>query len=472
MNRLPENFLWGGAVAANQLEGAWDVAGKGVSIADVATAGALNKRREYTDGILEGKYYPSHEAIDFYHRFREDIKLLAEMGFKCFRLSIAWSRIYPKGDETVPNEEGLKFYDEVFDECLRYGIEPVVTISHYEMPYALVENYGAWRSRALIDFYLNFARTIFTRYKDKVKYWMTFNEINVIVFQPFIPAGIKLREGERKEQVCFQAGHHQLVASARAVSLGHEINPDFKIGCMLLYPLTYAQTCNPEDVMAAHEAMNKSYFFSDVQVRGYYPSYMKKYFERNEIHIEMESEDEVHLKRGTVDYIGFSYYMSLVAAGDNSKGTGTGGNMLHGGANPYLKASDWGWQVDPVGLRISLNYLYDRYQLPLFIVENGLGAEDVQNEDGSIDDNYRIDYLRQHIAELKKAVILDGVTLMGYTSWGCIDLISAGTGEMKKRYGFIFVDKDNEGNGTLARTRKKSFFWYKKVISSNGEDLD
>jgi 6-phospho-beta-glucosidase len=472
VNQLPKGFLWGGAVAANQCEGAWNVDGKGVSTADVATGGAVDKAREYTDGVIEGKYYPSHEAIDFYHHYKGDIALLAEMGFKCFRTSIAWTRIFPIGDEAEPNEEGLKFYDNLFDECLKYGIEPVVTISHYEMPYGLVEKYGAWRDRRLVDFYVNYCKTIFTRYKDKVKYWMTFNEINVITLHPFIPAGIKLKEGENKEQVIYQAAHHQLVASAKAVKLGHEINPDFKIGCMLLYPLTYAETCNPDDVQAANEAMNNHYFFTDVHVRGYYPNYKKRYFERNNITINMEAEDEEILKQGKVDYIGFSYYMTLVATSDKEKQSAAGGNMLGGIKNPYLKASDWGWQVDPVGLRISLNNLYDRYQVPLFIVENGFGAVDKVEEDGSINDDYRIDYLRKHIIEMKKAVAIDGVELLGYTPWGCIDLISAGTGEMKKRYGFIYVDKDNEGKGTLERSRKKSFYWYKKVIATNGEDLE
>lgn len=469
--KLPQGFLWGGAVAANQCEGAWNVGGKGVSTADVATGGAVDKAREYTEGIVEGKYYPSHEAIDFYNRYKEDVALLAEMGFKCFRTSIAWTRIFPVGDETAPNEEGLKFYDNLFDECLKYGIEPIVTISHYEMPYGLVEKYGSWRNRKLVEFYINYCRAIFTRYKDKVKYWMTFNEINVITLHPFIPAGLKFKEDENKEQVIYQSAHHQFLASAKAVQLGHEINPDFKIGCMILYPLTYAETCNPNDVITAAEDMNKHYFFTDVQVRGYYPNNMKCYFERNNINIIMENDDEEILRQGRVDYIGFSYYMTLVATSDKEKNSSVGGNMLVGVKNPYLMASDWGWQVDPVGLRISLNNLYDRYQIPLFVVENGFGAIDKVEEDGSINDDYRIEYLRQHIQEMKKAVVIDGVNLIGYTPWGCIDLISAGTGEMKKRYGFIYVDKNNEGKGTLERSRKKSFYWYKKVIETNGESL-
>jgi 6-phospho-beta-glucosidase len=470
-NKFQEGFLWGGAVAANQCEGAWNVGGKGISTADVATGGDVDKKREYTDGIVEGQYYPSHKAIDFYHHYKEDIALLAEMGFKCFRTSIAWTRIFPIGDEAQPNEEGLKFYDDLFDECLKYGIEPVVTISHYEMPYGLVEKYGSWRNRKLVDFYLNYCKAIFNRYKNKVKYWMTFNEINVITLHPFIPAGIKFKDGENEEQVCYQAAHHQFIASAKAVKLGHEINPDFKIGCMILYPLTYAETCNPKDVQTANETMNKHYLFTDVQVRGYYPNNMKCYFERNNINIKIENGDDKILRDGTVDYIGFSYYMSLVVSSKPSEDTSTAGNMLGGIRNPYLQASDWGWQIDPEGLRISLNNLYDRYQKPLFVVENGLGAVDNKEEDGSINDDYRIDYLRRHIVEMKKAVTIDGVDLMGYTPWGCIDLISASTGEMKKRYGFIYVDKENDGSGTLERSRKKSFYWYKDVIRTNGEKL-
>lgn len=471
MNQFPEGFLWGGAVAANQCEGAWNVGGKGVSIADVATGGSVDKHREYTDGVIEGKYYPSHEAIDFYHHYKGDIALLAEMGFKCFRTSIAWTRIFPIGDETEPNEDGLKFYDDLFDECLKYGIEPVVTISHYEMPYGLVEKYGSWRSRKLVDFYVNYCEAIFTRYKDKVKYWMTFNEINAVAIMPIISTGIKFDEGENKEQVCYQAAHHQLVASAKVVKLGHEINPDFKIGCMIVYPLAYPETCNPKDVQAVNEMMNIHFFFSDVHVRGYYPNNMKRYFERNNINIEMEARDEEILRAGKVDYIGFSYYMSLVISSKATDKNTTAGNILGGIKNPYLESSDWGWQIDPEGLRTSLNNLYDRYQVPLFCVENGLGAVDKVEEDGSINDDYRIDYLRKHIVEMKKAVTIDGVELMGYTPWGCIDLISASTGEMKKRYGFIYVDKDNDGNGTLERSRKKSFHWYKNVIATNGEEL-
>ena len=464
---MRDDFLWGGAVAANQCEGAWDEDGKGISTMDCFTAGSETKLREYTKGIKEGAYYPNHSAIDFYHQYKEDIKMFAEMGFKAFRLSIAWSRIFPNGDEKTPNEAGLEFYDRVFDECLKYGIEPVVTISHYETPYYLVTQYGSWVNRRMIEFYMNFCEVIFNRYKDKVKYWMTFNEINTMLINQQYGAGIRGCSGNEK----FNAIHHMLIASAKAVKLGHEINSDFKIGAMILYPITYANTCNPLDNLKKMEEMDNHYYFSDIQVRGYYSNKAKKYLERNHIDIHIEDGDADVLRTGTVDYIGFSYYMSNVASADKNLEM-TGGNMMNTVKNPYLTETNWGWQIDPVGLRLSLNELYDRYQLPLFIVENGLGAVDIPDENGEIHDTYRIDYLREHIKQIKIAEECDGVDVIGYTMWGCIDLVSAGTGQMKKRYGLIYVDRDDEGNGTLKRSRKDSFYWYKKVIQTNRDDLE
>lgn len=466
-----KDFLWGGAVAANQLEGAWDEYGKGISTADCMTAGGINTRRQYTDGVIEGEYYPNHKGIDFYHRYKEDIKMLSEMGLRCFRTSINWTRIFPVGDETEPNENGLQFYDDVFDECIKYGIQPVVTISHYETPYGLVTKYGSWSNPEMIKFYENYCLTIFTRYKDKVKYWLTFNEINCIAMFPQIPSGIRCsRSDSLFNQTVFQAAHHQFVASAKAVKLGHEINPEFKIGMMMIYPATYAESCKPQDNLLAMQAMDLHYLFSDVQVRGYYSQKNKALLKRKGVNLTVLPEDETVLKAGKVDFIGFSYYMSTVVSSKPS-GDLTSGNMMTSIKNPYLTQSEWGWQIDPVGLRLSLNQLYDRYQIPLFIVENGLGATDVVLADGRIVDDYRIQFLKEHIEQIKAAVEEDGVDLMGYTPWSCIDLVSATTGEMKKRYGFIHVDRDNEGNGTLKRTRKKSFFWYKQVISSNGEVL-
>ena len=470
MKRLRDDFLWGGAVAANQCEGAYNLDGKGLSSADVLTAGGLGQAREYTDGVVEGKYYPSHKAIDFYHRYKEDIALFAEMGFKCFRTSINWTRIFPQGDEAAPNEAGLRFYDCLFDECLKYGIEPVGTISHYETPFALMKKYGSWRNRKMIDFFLRYCQAIFTRYKDKVKYWLTFNEINVIAINPMMPAGIKIREDEDFHSVVYQAAHHQLVASAKAVKLGRKINPDFKIGMMMLYPTFYAETCKPEDQLMAMKAIDSHYYFSDVQIRGYYSSKALRFLTAKGITLQTDPGDDEALKEGKVDFIGLSYYNSNVAT-TRPDAAFTGGNMLNAVKNPYLAESAWGWAIDPIGLRIALNNLYDRYQIPLFVVENGLGAEDIVEPDGSIHDDYRIDYLRRHIQALKAAVFEDGVDCIGYTPWGCIDLVSASTGEMQKRYGFIYVDRDNKGNGSLARRRKDSFFWYKKCIETNGEEL-
>ncbi len=473
---LRKDFLWGGAVAAHQLEGGWKEGGKGISVADVMTAGSVDKKREITDGVIEGLNYPNHEAIDFYHRYKEDIALFAEMGFKCFRTSIAWTRIFPNGDDESPNEEGLKFYDDLFDECLKYGIQPVVTLSHFELPYHLVTEYGGFRNRKCIDFFVKFAKVCFERYKNKVKYWMTFNEINNQAcyqedFAPFTNSGIKYKEGEDREPIMYQAAHYELVASAKAVKIGHEINPDMQIGCMIAMCPIYPVTCKPEDVFMAMSAMHKRYWFTDVHVRGAYPKYMEKFFERKGYELDITDEDKEALKEGCVDYIGFSYYMSFAAKYNGNNPHYDYDETKDLVKNEYVKASDWGWQIDPLGLRYSLNWFYDRYQIPMFIVENGFGAIDVKKEDGTVDDQPRIEYFRNHIEAMKDAVEEDGVDLIGYTPWGCIDLVSAGTGEMKKRYGFIYVDKNNDGSGTLERSKKKSFDWYKKVIATNGEDL-
>ncbi len=468
---LSKDFLWGGAVAAHQVEGAWNVGGKGPSVVDVLTAGAHGVDRQITDGVLEGYNYPNHEAIDFYGHYREDVKMFAEMGFKCFRTSIAWTRIFPNGDEKEPNEEGLKFYDDLFDELLKYGIEPVVTLSHFEMPYYLVKEYGGWKNRKVIDFFVHYSLTVMERYKDKVKYWMTFNEINMILHLPFMGAGVRFEEGDNELQIKYQSAHHELIASALATKMAHEIIPGSMVGCMLAAGATYAYSCNPEDVQKAMDKERENLFFIDVQSRGEYPGYAKRFLRENGIELVFGENDDEILKNNTVDFIGFSYYSSRCASVDPEIVNGkTSGNAFKTVRNPYLKASEWGWQIDPLGLRITANQLYDRYQKPLFIVENGLGAVDIPEEDGTINDDYRIEYLSEHVKAMKEA-IEDGVDLIGYTPWGCIDLVSASTGEMKKRYGFIYVDKDNEGNGTLNRSKKKSFYWYKKVIATNGEEL-
>lgn len=466
--RFSENFLWGGATAANQCEGAYNEDGKGLSIQDVLPKGFKVITEAPTEDNLKLK------GIDYYHRYKEDIKLFAEMGFKVYRFSIAWTRIYPTGEEEKPNEAGLRFYDQVIDECLKYGIEPLVTISHYETPLALAKKYNGWSDRKLIDLYVKYCQTLFERYNNKVKYWITFNEINSIIHQPFMSGAILTPKDQLTQQDLYQAIHHELVASARAVKLAHEMMPNAMVGCMILAVTIYPLTSNPDDIIEVMELERNTYLFADVQVRGDYPSYAKRIFDENNIHLNITDQDKEDLKH-VVDFVSFSYYSSNCASADPTKGEPTGSNMTTNlKRNPYSKVSEWGWQIDPQGLRYTLNRFYDRYQKPLFIVENGLGANDelIMKEDGTytVNDDYRIQYMNDHLMQVAEA-IKDGVEVMGYTAWGCIDLISCSTAEIKKRYGFIYVDLDNDGNGTMNRYKKKSFDWYKKVIATNGESL-
>lgn len=464
---FPKNFLWGGATAANQCEGAYLTDGKGLTTSDVMTAGDVHTSREIThDGQEEGKVYPGNWAIDHYGHYKEDIALFAEMEFKAYRMSIAWARIFPNGDDAKPNEAGLAHYEAVFKECRKYGIEPVVTISHYETPLALTSKYGSWQNRKVVDFFVTYCETIFKRYKGLVKYWLTFNEINCMSLMPWTAGGIA---NDASEQVRMQAAYHQFIASAKAVKLAHEIDPEVKVGMMYGGMFSYPATCDPEDIEANTDYMNVNLFYSDVMCRGYYPSYKLKEFERKGIVLEKEPEDDQILMEGKVDFLSYSYYFTMVA-GKKTNMQIINGSPDTGYTNPYLKTTDWGWTIDPKGLRYSLRLFYDRYQLPLMIVENGLGAYD-KFEDGTVHDPYRIEYHREHIKEMDKAINIDGIPLIGYTTWGCIDIVSAGTGEMKKRYGFIYVDVDDEGHGTFNRYKKDSFYWYKKVIASNGEYL-
>lgn len=475
MSKLPVGFLWGGATAANQCEGAYNLGGRGLANVDVLPHGKERFPVMFGQRIMleleADTHYPALEAIDFYHHYKEDIAMFAEMGFSTFRMSIAWTRIFPNGDEDQPNEEGLKFYEDVFKECKKHNIEPLVTITHFDCPIHLTKQYGGWRSEKVVQFYKKLVTVLFTRYKGLVKYWITFNEINVILFAPFMGAGIIFEEGEDQEKIKYQAVHHQLVASAWATKIAHEIDPNNKVGSMLAAGVTYPYSANPKDVMKAIEADRKHYLFSDVQVKGFYPNYALKYFEQKNISINMTKEDETLLFNNTVDFVSFSYYSSRLVTADPEIQKQSSGNIFSSIRNPHLEQSEWGWQIDPLGLRITMNVLYDRYQKPLFIVENGLGAKDELTADFTVIDDYRIAYLKEHIKALKAAVVEDGVDLMGYTTWGPIDLVSASTGEMSKRYGFIYVDKDDKGNGTLKRYKKKSFYWYKQVIESNGEIL-
>lgn len=480
MTDFPKEFLWGGATAANQLEGAYLEDGKGLSIADALPGGPKRFEIAYNPEFnweinLEKYTYPNHEGIDYYHRFKEDIKLFSEMGFKCYRFSIAWSRIFPKGDELEPNEKGLVFYDQVIDECLKYNIEPVITISHYEMPLNLVTTYGGWKNRKLIKFYEKYARVVLERYASRVKYWMTFNEINSALHFSVMSQGLVTSNGSEEKKNIYQAWHNQFVAGAKAVKIAHELRSDIQIGCMVLYATMYAYDANPVNQVARlKENQEFNQFCTDVQVRGKYPSYTNSLLQKYGFtldDLDIQADDLQVLENNPVDYIGFSYYMSTAIDETNEEAETANGNLVGGVKNPFLEASDWGWQIDPTGLRIALNEMYGRYQKTLFVVENGLGAYDKLDENNYVNDTYRIDYLRKHIKAIREA-LNDGVNVMGYTPWGCIDLVSASTGQMSKRYGFIYVDKNDDGTGSFNRYKKESFNWYKKVITSNGKDLD
>lgn len=473
---FPKEFLWGGATAANQCEGAYQEDGRGLANVDTIPYGedrfpVMLGLKKMLECDIE-HFYPSHDAIDFYHRYQEDIKLFAEMNMKCYRFSIAWTRIFPNGDDETPNEKGLDFYEAVVDECLKYGIEPLITICHFDAPIALIKKYGGWKDRRMIDAFMKLCHALFTRLNGKVKYWLTFNEINMLLHLPFMGAGIYFEEGEDKNQVLYTAAHHELVASAKAVKLAHEMMPNAMVGCMLAAGQFYPYSCHPQDVYKGMESDRDNYFFIDVQARGEYPVWAVKRMEKLGVNIDITSEDTKLLQEGTVDFISFSYYASRCVSADPeiNKQNAKGNAVFSAVKNPYLKASEWGWQIDPLGLRITCNALYDRYQKPLFIVENGLGANDTVEEDG-IHDTYRIDYMREHIKAMDAVINEDGLPLLGCTFWGIIDLISASTGEIKKRYGTIYVDKQVDGSGNLERKKKDSFVWYQKVIESNGTIL-
>ncbi|GBG94298.1 6-phospho-beta-glucosidase [Ligilactobacillus salitolerans] len=483
--KFPKNFLWGGATAANQVEGGYDADGRGMTILDVTTAGGLHAGRQqtykYADGmtgkeaeipqdaagaVLPGEYYPNQVAVDFYHHYKEDIALFAEMGFKVYRMSISWTRIFPHGDEQEPNQAGLDFYHKVFAELHKYGIEPLVTISHFENPLYLERHYGGWNNRKMIDFYVHFAETLFTEYKDEVKYWLTFNEINNTIMFLDLFANAK----DEQYQAAYQQLHYQYVASAKAVQIGHKIDPDNQIGCMICGITSYPLTPDPQDILKNRHDWEQNIFYSgDVQCFGEYPSYAKRLWAQHDVKLDITDEDLAELKQGTVDLYTFSYYMSSAVTTHETKET-VGGNFTIGAKNPYLQYSEWEWADDPMGLQYYLEVVNDRYHLPLMVVENGLGAIDKVEEDGSIHDPYRIEYMQEHIKAMGDA-IENGVNLVGYTSWGCIDLVSAGTGQMSKRYGMIYVDRNDDGSGTLDRSRKDSFYWYKDVIASNGEKI-
>lgn len=474
--KLDSNFLWGGSIAAHQCEGAFQADGKGTGIMDLVTIGSYQQPREIDSEINPNKRYPSHQGIDFYHRYREDIALFAEMGFKALRISIDWSRIYPKGDEEQPNQAGLKYYQDVVEELLKHNIEPIVTLYHFEMPVHLVKQYDSWTNRKVVDFYLKFCETVYQALNHKVKYWVTFNEMNHIDPQTeasdiftYIIAGLKYSEIENKKQTLATIGYNMTLASCLAVKMGHEINPDNQIGCVFGIEPVYPVDCNPENVLNAFQQMDRDFYQIDAMCNGEFPKYKLNEYQDLGIELPINPEDSQAFEHGRLDFIGMNYYASSVA---EYEGSDANSSALFGGLqNPFLKTSKWGWTIDPIGIRYLLNYTYRKYGLPIIITENGLGAVDEVNQAGEIVDDYRIAYLSDHISEIKKAVELDQVACFGYLMWGPIDLVSATTGQMSKRYGFIHVDLDDEGRGSLARTRKKSFNWYQQVITENAENL-
>lgn len=484
---FPKGFLWGGATAANQIEGGWNEGGRGPAAGDFAIHlpkelrskinGEMSKdvnvkQIERIEANPENFNLAKRRGVDFYHHYKEDIALMAEMGFSVFRMSISWSRIYPNGDDAEPNEEGLKFYDDVFDELHKYGIEPLVTLDHFDVPLNLIKKYSGFKSRETIDCFAKYCETVFKRYKGKVKYWLTFNEINCVLTNPYKCSGVLLNDqSERTYELVYNVSHNQFVASAKAVILAHEIDPEMKVGCMLCRLENYAASTKPEDVLQTVFEDHFNFFYTDVQAKGEYPYYIHRFFKDHDIKINMEPGDLDILKKGKVDFISISYYMSYVAEYKNQEIQEPTGSLVAVIKNPNLKMSEAGWPIDPVGFRIALNRIYDRYGLPIFIAENGLGSTDHPDENGYVRDDDRIEYMKGHVREMREA-IADGVDVFGYAWWGPMDLVSSGTSEISKRYGMIGIDADNEGNGTYNRFKKKSFYYYKKLIASNGADLE
>ncbi len=481
--KFPEDLLWGSASADFQYEGGFGEGGRGNVTGDYVTNGSHTVPRMMTyimpDGttgasamrtsIPEGakayldetKYYPSHQATDFYHHYKEDIQLLSDMGLNCLRFSICWGRIFPTGEEETPNEEGLAFYEDIIDTCLENNMEPLITICHDEVPVYLSDEYDGWSSRHTIDCYLKLCKALFERFSSKVKYWITFNEINVL--SGFSHLGVHSCE----PQATFQAVHHMFIANSLAIKMAKEYREDCMVAVMYALSPVYSLTCKPEDVFAQLDVRRRTLFYIDVMARGYYPNYADKMFKELGVEIKMEPGDEDIIKANTIDYIAFSCYRSTTASA-KTKLDLTG---LSFDTNPYLEQTAWGWPIDPQSIRFVCNEIYDRYQKPLFIVENGMGEVDVPDENLYVNDAYRIDYLNDHFKEIQKAVEIDKIPVLGYTMWGGVDLVSLSTGEMKKRYGWIYVDMDDLGNGTLKRVPKASYYWMKEFMETKGQNL-
>lgn len=484
---IPKGFLWGGSISAAQAEGAWDEGGRGPVQVDFANAGtAIESRKVYyrkKDGdrdscpvtkripkdalyqLFDDVHYPNHTGADFYHRYKEDIALFAEMGFKTFNTTISWARIYPNGKAGGANKEGVSFYHDLFKECRRYGIDPIITLYKYDEPVFFEKAYGGWSNRGMIDEFVAFAKLCLEEYSCYINKWITFNEINVSLLFTQDGADSQLNQ-EKYEEL-----HNQMLAAAKVVKMAHDKDPEIKVGCMIAGVCDYPLTCDPKDVMEAYRFFQNNFAYcADTMMRGAYPSYAERIWKEKGVELAVSLQDKQILEEGQADFLSFSYYMSLCITTHKDEGENSGGNVFTGRKNPYLTYSDWGWAMDPLGFKYFLHILNDRYQKPLFVVENGLGAYDKISEDGKIHDEYRISYLKEHIAAMKEA-IEEGVNLFGYTTWGCLDLVSFSTGQMDKRYGFLYVDMNDKGEGNLRRIKKDSFYWYQKVIESNGEVL-
>jgi len=446
--RFPENFLWGVSLAAHQCEGCFEGDGKGRGISE---------KEEFHNPMS-----------DFYHRYAEDIEKLSELGIHAFRMSIDWSRIYPDpwGE---PNPIGISYYRDLLTKLKEKGIQPIVTLSHYEMPY-LISKINGFTSKESIDLFMKYVRTCYENFGDLVHYWLTFNELNC----EHMPGHNKMNgiiSDENHLEWDYVALNNKLVCSALAVKLLHEMYPDAEIGNMIGYFPIYPQTSNPKDFLKMMQKTNLLHHIClEVQCNGRYPYFAEAYFRQNNIDIQLTEEEKEILKEGTVDFISMSYYCSNVVTYKYDMPRRSG-NQIGGIDNEYLSKNEWGWTIDPEGLRIVLNDCYQRYQKPIIIVENGLGAYDRKEEDNAIHDDYRIEYFHNHLTELAKAVVEDGVDVFGYCLWSAIDIVSVSANTISKRYGLIYVDADDDGNGSFDRFRKDSFYYYQKVVASNGESI-
>lgn len=469
ISHIPKNFLWGSASAAYQVEGAWDADGKSPSVWDNYVKLPGTTFRGTTGDI----------AVDHYHRYKEDVGLMAEMGLKAYRFSIAWTRILPEGRGPV-NEEGIQFYSELIDELLKHHIEPLITLYHWDLPQCLMDEYGGWESRKIIDDFNEYASVLFERFGDRVKYWISLNEQNI-----FVSMGYQLGvhpPGVQDDERMYQVNHIANLANAKVVNTFHEMVPNGMIGPSFAYSPIYAKDSNPTNVLAAERAKEmQSHFWMDIYLKGRYPKFALDNLAKQGISIDIQDGDMALIASAKPDFLGINYYQSNTIAYNPINGVGRGemnttgekGSSGESGVpglykrieNPFVERTNWDWEIDPTGLQIAIQRISSRYDIPVLITENGLGEYDQVAEDGHIHDDYRIDYLSQHVAAINDA-IQDGASVLGYCTWSFTDLLSWLNG-YQKRYGFVYVDKHEVEEGTLERKPKDSFYWYKALIKAH-----